>query len=257
MQPPQPPEALPVGVVPDPCAQGPDNWQGNPEAWRIYDWSQRCRYWQENAHLPPASTERVVFIGDSLTEAWREADPELFTKDTLNRGISGQTSDQMLLRFRSDVIDLGPGVVHIMAGINDVAGNAGPTSVAIFQSNIRSMVEAALLHHIRVVLASILPADLIPWRSEIANPAQTIAVMNHWLRSYAQCEHLVFVDYAAALDDGQGGMNPGLSTDGLHPAGPGYAVMTPLARAAIAQARSQPVPSGPTGVSCFRPKANR
>ncbi len=223
----------------------------------MYDWSQRCRYWDENAHLPPASTERVVFIGDSITEAWREADPELFTNDTLNRGISGQTSDQMVLRFRSDVIDLAPSIVHIMAGTNDVAGNTGPTSLSIFQGNIRSMVEAALLHHIRVVLASVLPAERIPWRTEIERPADTIAAMNNWLRSYAQCEHLVFVDYAGALEDGQGGIKPKLSTDGVHPAVAAYAVMTPLARAAIARARANPVPSGATRAGCSDPTADR
>ncbi len=216
----------------------------------MYDWSQRCRYWHENAHLPPASTARVVFIGDSVTEAWREADPELFTNDTLNRGISGQTSEQMLVRFRSDVIELAPSVVHIMAGTNDVAGNTGPTSLGVFQSNIRSMVEAALLHHIRVVLASVPPAGAIPWRTEIERPGDTIAAMNTWLRSYARCEHLIFVDYAAVLDDGQGGIKPGLSTDGVHLAGAGYVAMGPLVHAAIARARSQPKPFAPARSTC-------
>ena len=241
---PQP--ALPhVGVLADPCSENPGTWQGNPDAWRMYDWSQRCHYWHENAHLPPATTARVVFIGDSITEAWREADPQLFTNDTLNRGISGQTSEQMLVRFRSDVIDLSPSVVHIMAGTNDVAGNNGPTSLAVFQGNIRSMVEEALLHDIRVVLASVPPSARIPWRAEIRQPADTIASMNRWLREYAQCRHLLFVDYAAVLDDGRGGMKPALSTDGVHPTHAGYAVMGPLARSAISRAMSAPLPSVP------------
>lgn len=239
-----PPTAAPrVGVLADPCSENPDTRQGNPDAWRAYDWSQRCRYWYENAQLPPASPARVVFIGDSITEAWREADPALFTNDILNRGIGGQTSEQMLVRLRSDVIDLHPSVVHIMAGTNDVAGNNGPTSLAVFQGNIRSMVEEALLHQIRVVLASVPPSARIAWRTEIERPADTIAAMNSWLREYAQCEHLVFVDYTAVLDDGRGGIKPGLSPDGVHLTHAGYAALGPLARAAIARAISGPLPS--------------
>jgi lysophospholipase L1-like esterase len=240
------PQAAPppkVGVRADPCAENPDSWQGNRDAWRTYDWSQRCHYWHENSRLPPASVARVVFIGDSITESWRQADLQLFTGDTLNRGISGQTSEQMLVRFRWDVTALGPAIVHIMAGTNDVAGNNGPTSLAIFQGNVRSMVEAALLHQIRVVLASVPPAARIPWRPELERPAETIAAMNGWLREYAQCQHLTFVDYAGVLGDGTGGIKPGLSDDGVHPTPAGYTAMGPLARAAIARAMSQPLPS--------------
>lgn len=249
---PQQPQPAPrVGVVTDPCFGNPDNWRGNPDAWRFFDWGQRCHYWIENARLPPPSAARAVFIGDSITESWRGADPQLFTNDTLNRGISGQTSEQMLVRFRSDVIELMPRVVHILAGINDVAGNNGPTSLALIEGNIRSMVEAALLHHIRVVLADIPPATRIPWRSEIERPAHTIAALNTWLREYAQCRHLVFVDYAAALGDGHGGVKPGLLTDSLHPSAAGYSVMGPLARAALARAMLQPAPAGvPPGADC-------
>jgi lysophospholipase L1-like esterase len=232
-----------VGVLADPCFENPDTWQGNLDAWRAFDWGQRCRYWRENARLPPPSADRVVFIGDSITEAWREADPQLFTNDILNRGIGGQTSEQMLLRFRSDVIELKPSVVHIMAGTNDVAGNNGATSLAFIQGNIRSMAEVALLHHIRVVLASIPPSARIPWRTELERPADTIAAMNRWLRDYARCEHLVFVDYTTVLDDGQGAMKPGLSTDGVHPTRAGYAAMGPLARAALARAMVEPAPA--------------
>jgi lysophospholipase L1-like esterase len=240
---PQPAAPPRVGVRADPCVENPDSWQGNPDAWRTYDWSQRCHYWHENLLLPPASSARVVFIGDSITESWRDADPQLFTNDTLNRGISGQTSEQMLVRFRWDVTALGPAIVHIMAGTNDVAGNNGPTSLAVFQGNIRSMVEAALLHRIRVALASVPPAARIPWRPELDGPAETIAAMNGWLREYAQCQHLVFVDYTAVLGDGAGGIKPGLSDDGVHPTPAGYTVMDPLARAAITRAMSQPLPS--------------
>jgi lysophospholipase L1-like esterase len=246
----QPPEPR-MGVLADPCLDNPDTWQGNPDAWRALDWAQRCRYWRENAHLPPPSTARVVFIGDSITEAWRSADPQLFTNDTLNRGIGGQTSDQILLRFRSDVIQLQPRVVHIMAGTNDVAGNNGPTSLAFIQGNIRSMVEAALLHHIHVVLASIPPSVHIPWRAEIERPADTITSINRWLQDYAQCEHLVFVDYTTVLGDGQGGIKPELSPDGVHPSAAGYTAMGPLARAALAHALSEAESAAlPAGGAC-------
>lgn len=245
-----PAPVLQVGVHADPCVQNPDTWQGNLDAWRANDWGQRCQYWRENAHLPPPSPARIVFIGDSLTENWREADPQLFSNDTLNRGISGQTSEQMLVRFRSDVIDLKPSVVHIMAGTNDVAGNGGPTSLTVMRGNVRSMVEQALSHHIRVVLASILPASHIPWRAQIGRPAETIAVMNRWLHDYAQCANLVFADYTAVLADEQGGMKPGMSIDGVHPAGAGYAAMGPVARAAIARALSAPLPTGPPPADC-------
>jgi lysophospholipase L1-like esterase len=237
-------------VLADPCVEGPDTWQGNPDAWRALDWGQRCRYWRENRRLPSASPALVVFIGDSITEAWKEADPQLFSVGTLNRGIGGQSSDQMLVRFRSDVLELEPRVVHIMAGINDVAGNTGPTSLAFMQGNIKSMVEEALLHHIRVVIASIPPAAHIPWRAAIEQPALTIADMNRWLRGYARCEHVEFADYAAVLGDGRGGIKPELSSDGVHPTPAGYAVMTPLARAAIARALAKPVPEGRPRTDC-------
>jgi lysophospholipase L1-like esterase len=241
---PQPPPPEPrVGVLPDPCFENPDTWRGNAWAWRSYDFGQLCQYRLENARLPPASAARAVFIGDSITESWRGADPQLFTNDTLNRGISGQTSEQMLVRFRADVIELKPRVVHIMAGINDVAGNNGPTSLAIIEGNIRTMVEQALLHHIRVVLATIPPSARIPWRTELEHPAETIATINKWLRDYAQCEHLVFADYTTVLGDPRGGIKPGLSTDGVHPSPAGYAAMTPLARAALARAMVQPAPA--------------
>jgi len=242
---PQPSAQPRVGVLADPCLEDPDTWRGNPDAWRELDWGQRCRYWRENTRLVAAGTARVVFIGDSITEAWGQADPQLFTHGILNRGIGGQTSDQMRVRFRSDVIDLEPRVVHIMAGTNDVAGNTGPTSLAFVQGNIRSMVEEALLHHIRVVIAAIPPAAHIPWRGEIERPDLTIAAMGEWLRAYARCQHVEFVDYGAVLGDGRGGIKPGLSFDGLHPTPAGYALMTPVARAAVARALSQPAPAKP------------
>jgi lysophospholipase L1-like esterase len=231
-QAPAAPAEVRVGVVADPC-------RGVPQASTPLDWSQRCRYSRENSQLPPPSPGRVVFMGDSITEAWKAAGPHLFVNDILDRGISGQTTEQMIVRFRADVIDLKPRVVHIMAGTNDIAGNTGPTSLHIIQGNIKSMVEQAQLHHIKVVLASILPAVRFPWRAEI-KPAATIATMNRWLRKCAECAHIVFVDYYDVLNDGSGGLNRSFSEDGVHPNAAGYTAMTPLARAALAQAMSAP-----------------
>lgn len=243
-----PPQPRP-GVLDDPCIENPDTWQGNPDAWRNYDWGQRCHYHRQNQDLA-ISPARVVFIGDSITESWAVDDPRLFSGATLNRGISGQTSDQMRVRFRPDVIELKPLVVHIMAGTNDVAGNSGPTSIDFFRDNIRSMVEEALLHRIRVIIASIPPATHIPWRPELEHPDLSIAKMNAWLRDYARCEHAVFVDYTAILGDGHGGMKAEFSPDGVHPNAAGYAAMDPLARAAIARALAQPAPSHAPRTDC-------
>ena len=239
-----------LGLLADPCAENPDTWQGNPSAWRSYDFGQRCRYRAENARLPPPTPKRAIFIGDSITESWLAADPALFTNDTLNRGISSQTSEQMLVRFRSDVIELKPGVVHIMAGTNDVAGNNGPTSLGYYQGSIRTMVEEALAHHIRVVLATIPPSAHIPWRPELERPAEAVRTINKWLGDYARCAQVVFVDYTAVLSDPRGGIKPDLAKDDVHPTPAGYAVMSPLARAAISRALSQPPPAGLPSADC-------
>jgi lysophospholipase L1-like esterase len=244
-----------VGVSADPCAQVPieptpaheatakpyESWMTE---WLALDWGQQCRYRRENAALSPPSRSRVVFLGDSITEGWKSLDPQFFERDNLDRGISGQTTAQMLVRFRADVLDLRPQVVHIMAGTNDIAGNTGPISLTIIQGNVMSMVEQARCHGIRVILASIPPAAQFPWRQDI-QPAETIAALNAWLRSYAKREHLVFVDYHSALSDDRGGLKSSLSDDGVHPNAAGYAVMRPLARAALEQALS----SGPHGGS--------
>lgn len=239
---------LDVGVSADPCARVPiertpaHEAAANPyESWRsewlALDWGQQCRYRRENAALSPSSRPRVVFLGDSITEGWNSLDPDLFVRDILDRGIGGQTTAQMLVRFRADVLDLRPHIVHIMGGTNDIAGNTGATSLAIIQGNVMSMVEQARCHGITVILASIPPAAQFTWRQDI-QPAKTIAAMNVWLRSYAKREHIVFVDYYSALADGRGGLKSALSDDGVHPNAAGYAVMRPLARAALEQALS-------------------
>jgi lysophospholipase L1-like esterase len=195
------------------------------------DFGQLCRYAAQNASLRPGEA-RIVFMGDSITDNWVNLDRGFFTQGRVDRGISGQTTAQMLVRFRQDVIELRPRAVHIMAGTNDIAGNTGAASLATVQGHIRSMAELAKAHGIRVILASIPPASSFPW-SPGKRPAPQIRTINAWLAAYARANHFTFVDYHAAMADGEGGMKPGLSTDGVHPSVEGYRVMRPLALAAI------------------------
>lgn len=199
------------------------------------DFAALAHYAQANSALrPPASAnERVVFMGDSITESWATVDPEFFaTAGYVDRGVSGQTTPQMLLRFRQDVVDLKPQVVHIMAGTNDVAENTGPLDLSATESNIASMVDIALTNGIQVVLGSIPPAAKFPWRPGIA-PGPKIAMLNAWLERYCNTRHLIYADYYAALNDGAQGMKTGLSKDGVHPTLDGYRVMDPIGRKAI------------------------
>jgi lysophospholipase L1-like esterase len=197
-----------------------------------------CRYEAENSTLGRSATPRVVFMGDSITEFWRMAHPEFFVGGFIDRGISGQTSGQMLVRFRQDVIALRPAVVHIMAGTNDIAGNAGPTTLQAIKNNIMSMVELARANDVRVVLSSIPPADSFPWRPSLVEPAKYIVVLNAWLRQYAEDHGLIYADYHEPLADDRDAMKETFSNDGVHPNREGYTVMERVARRAIAQALS-------------------
>ena len=202
-----------------------------------YDFGSLCSYREANVKLASASDHRVVFMGDSITQSWIDADPDLFTNDVIDRGVSGQTTPQMLVRFRADVIDLHPAVVHILAGTNDIAGNTGPTSIETIENNIKSMVELARANHIRVILATITPVASYPWRRSI-QPVETIRTLNDWIKSYAKDNGLVYVDYFSSLDDGHRGFIAKLAIDGVHPNPDGYAVMDKLAKQAIKQALS-------------------
>ena len=212
--------------------------------WTV-DWNNRlgtdfpylARYRADNERLVPTPGHpRIVFMGDSITENWAKMGSEMFTPGRIGRGISAQTTPQMVLRFRQDVIDLHPAVVHIMAGTNDVAGNTGPMTPEQTQANIRSMVELAHAHGIRVILASIPPADQFPWKPGL-DAANKIVAMNEWLRSYAARSGCVYADYWSALKQPNGiGMRDGLSSDHVHPTVAGYAVMRPVAEAAIKRA---------------------
>lgn len=194
-----------------------------------------CRYRTANAALPPATKRRIVFFGDSITERWMTLRPGFFAGDRVDRGIGGQTTRQMIGRFRADVIELHPAVVHILAGINDLAGATGPTNLSEIEGNLASMAELARAHNIKVVLSTVLPARTLGGRPGY-DPAPVIASLNAWLRAYAAREGFGFVDYNAALDDGARGLSLANSADGIHPTAAGYAIMEPLAEKAFARA---------------------
>jgi lysophospholipase L1-like esterase len=212
---------------------------------RLRDWPNLARYRDANRLLaPPAAGEnRVVFMGDSITDSWPQPRfGEFFTgKPYIGRGISGQTTPQMLIRFRPDVIDLKPKVVVILAGTNDIAGNTGPMTDEEIQNNIASMAVLAKAHGIRVVLSSILPtAAYHPpptgFPQTVQRPMTRIGAINGWMKKYAAAERHVYLDYFTAMLDKAGLMREDLTNDDLHPNAAGYAVMGPLAEAAIQQA---------------------
>ena len=212
---------------------------------RLRDWPNLARYREQNRKLaPPAANEaRVVFTGDSITDAWPQPRFGDFfaAKPYVGRGISGQTTPQMLIRFRPDVLDLNPKVVVILAGTNDIAGNTGPTTDEEIQGNIASMAELAKLHGVRVVLSSILPVSAyhaapngVPQTT--LRPMARIRAINDWMKKYAADEKHVYLDYFPAMTDATGHLRAELSGDDLHPNAQGYAIMGPLAEAAIKQA---------------------
>ncbi|MEO8719755.1 MAG: SGNH/GDSL hydrolase family protein [Ginsengibacter sp.] len=202
------------------------------------DWPDLRRYRTANAQLNSVqpNEDRVVFMGNSITDGWIKVSPEFFeSKPYIDRGISGQTTPQMLLRFRQDVINLHPKVVIILAGINDIAGNTGPSSLEMIEDNIASMAQLAKANGIRVVLCSVLPAYSFPWRANI-EPVQKIITLNKWIQNFSRKNHFVYVDYYSAMADERKGLPEQYSTDGVHPNAAGYKIMEPLAVAGIAKA---------------------
>lgn len=202
------------------------------------DWSNLARYRAANdTFTPPARAEtRVVYIGDSITELWAQYFSLLFPgKPYINRGISGQTTPQILLRFRQDVVALKPKVVVILAGTNDIAGNTGPSTLEMIQNNIASMTEISQANGIQVVLASVLPAYEFAWKRDV-EPAPKIVALNSWIRSYAMRSRAVYLDYHSAMVDARGGLRTDYTSDGVHPNLVGYKLMAPLAEKAIVRA---------------------
>ena len=207
---------------------------------KLDDWPALGRYKAENAALasPAAGEQRVVFYGDSITDAWgrRPGTGTFFPGEPyVNRGISGQTTPQMVVRFHQDVVDLHPAVVVILAGTNDVAENTGPMTPEMTMDNFRAMVEMARANGIKPVIASIPPAGDFPWKKGM-EPAPKIRALNQLLQAWCKSEGIVWVDYYSAMADANGAMKPGLSVDGVHPNAAGYAIMAPLAEAGIQKA---------------------
>lgn len=211
---------------------------------RLKDWAELGRYRDANRQVPsPSSADaRVVFMGDSITDIWQQPRFGFFPgKPYVDRGISGQTTPQMLVRFRADVIDLKPKAVVILAGTNDIAGNTGPMTNEEIEANLESMAELAGAHRIKVVFASILPVSEHHVQSSGApqttlRPMERIKALNEWLKTYAAAHGHVYLDYYSAMLDDKGLLRAELSEDDLHPNAKGYAIMAPLAQAAIDKA---------------------
>lgn len=200
------------------------------------DWQNLTRYKAANAALSATQSTkpRVVFMGNSITDGWINADSAFFAgKNYIDRGISGQTTPQMLIRFRPDVIDLKPAVVVILAGINDIAGNTGPMTLDETFGNIVSMAQLARASNIKVVISSVLPAFDFPWRPGM-HPAEKVIQLNAMLKEYATKNNMVYLDYFNAMKDNRNGLPANLSHDGIHPNLAGYKIMEPLAEKAIA-----------------------
>lgn len=232
-----------TGAEPTPAQKA--QWAKEAEERLHTDWAYLGRYRDANAALPApvAGQPRIVLIGDSITQGWFDQVPTFSTPGRIGRGIGGQTTPQMLVRFPADVIALKPAVVQIMAGTNDIAFNTGPMTPDETKANIRAMTELAQANGIRVILASIPPADRYPWRPDLDTGSKIVA-MNGWLKSYAAATGSTYADYWSALvAPGTTGMRDGLSSDHVHPTPAGYAVMAPIAERAFKAALARPAPT--------------
>jgi lysophospholipase L1-like esterase len=207
---------------------------------QLLDWNQLGRYHEENEIIRSISSltsERTVFMGDSITDMWKLSQyfPDKFY---INRGISGQTTSQMLVRMYPDVIDLYPFVMVVLAGTNDIARNTGPQTLEMIQDNFRAMADLAKAHKIRLVICSLLPvSDYTARKQTVQRPPADIRMLNEWLRNFAKEIGAVYADYYAATVDSAGFLKAGLSMDGLHPNDKGYELMVPIVQAAIEQAQ--------------------
>ena len=203
------------------------------------DWANLNRFKEENKEigLPRTNEDRVVFMGNSITQGWGDQAPDFFDNNNnyINRGIGGQTTPQMLIRFRQDVIKLYPKVVIILAGTNDIAGNTGPSTLEMIEDNLYSMAELAQAHKVAVVLSSILPVYDYPWQTGL-EPSQKIIELNKRIKEYADTHGIVYADYFSAMVDERNGLKAEYTSDGVHPTRAGYEVMAPIAEKAIANA---------------------
>jgi len=241
------PEAKPAND----CSQLPEmQKQLDWDARRLKDWAEVDHYRAANASLAPAANEtaRVVFLGDSITDMWQLPKSGGFFpgKPYVDRGIGGQTTPQMLLRFREDVIALQPKVVVILAGTNDIAGNTGPMTLEETEGNLATMAELARVHGIHVVLSSVMPVnDVADADGKVImqterRPPEKILALNAWIKKYAAENGLVYLDYFPATADEKGFLKSEITADGLHPNAQGYAAMAPLAEKAIQEALKRP-----------------
>jgi lysophospholipase L1-like esterase len=217
-----------------------EEWRKSMTEQWINDFGDLGRYHEANSRLtaPTPGESRVVFMGDSITDAWK-LDEYFPGKPYINRGISGQTTPQMLIRFRPDVINLQPKVVVILAGTNDIAGYTGPMRLEDIENNCASMVELAQAHGIRVVFASVIPVNNYTPRAELLfaqRPPAKILEVNRWLKDFCAKKNCTYLDYFGAMVDAQGLLKQDLGVDGLHPSPAGYKMMAPLAQAAIERA---------------------
>jgi lysophospholipase L1-like esterase len=230
-------------AIPSTGHPGLDQYRASRIAVFTDDYGQLQRYRGDNGSLRamPLPKDRVVFFGDSITDAWK-LEKYFGEKPYVNRGIGGQTTPQMLVRFRQDVIDLHPKVVVILAGTNDIAGNTGPMLSEDIEANFSSMAELARVHGIRVVFSSVLPVNNYTERSQeffAQRPRERILELNAWLKTYCAKNNLVYLDYFSAMVDDKGMLKRDLAEDGLHPNDAGYKIMAPLAEKAIAKAMAR------------------
>lgn len=202
------------------------------------DWPELSRYAADNEKVlsMPNNGDRVVFMGNSITEGWAHHMPEYMEgKPYINRGIGGQTTPQMLIRMRPDVIDLNPAAVVILAGTNDIAGNTGPSTLKMIADNIKSMAEVADANGIKVIIASVIPAADYPWKPGMA-PDEKIPALNAMLKAFAKSKGYIYLDYFESMHDGKNGLIEKLGYDGVHPNKAGYEVMAKLTEKAIKKA---------------------
>jgi lysophospholipase L1-like esterase len=205
------------------------------------DWANLNKYRVANAALEKIANkeDRIVFMGNSITEDWNDHNPEFFENSAyINRGIGGQTTPQMLLRFRQDVLDLKPKIVVILAGINDIAANTGPSTQKMIEDNIFSMAELAKANGIKVILCSVLPAFDFPWSPGL-DPSRKVIALNKSIKQYVESNGLVYLDYFSAMVDSRNGLSNIYTYDGVHPNAIGYQIMAPLAKSAIQKALKQ------------------